>query len=406
MKSYNNEDFLSKLNRIISYDKEEKINGIMDFDALEKLYISILRGKFHLKERRTSVVALKREKMISIALDFFKSIDKEFYQKARKVILNVDERTNLEIVNANNENRKNRGHVRTFKGKSEVYVPTQIELSKNIALKDDMCTLEDLYTLVHEIAHLLDLNYKDSIPTEEDILSKKSEKFNYKNSFTRELFAESTAISFETLLMEYLMRETDYPNLLISQSYVRRVNDFYDMTASLYGRLQLIKIQEKKNYIDNNDLVNIAQKYNISSNYLKFILRKIISDSNVSLTYRNRYVFAGAISPTIVKKYHEEGSNGLKDYLEAVREDKEDEALEILGIDMNNDGIKQVLKNVIDQDIHMLKNTDKKEKSVLNSVKEAFVENTTKDEVQRGIGRLSPDASKDIANKNSKDQKC
>ena len=30
MKAYNSEDFLSKLNRIISYDKEEKINGIMD----------------------------------------------------------------------------------------------------------------------------------------------------------------------------------------------------------------------------------------------------------------------------------------------------------------------------------------------------------------------------------------
>ena len=47
MKAYNSEDFLSKLNRIIIYDKEEKINGIMDFDALEKLYISIYINTFN-----------------------------------------------------------------------------------------------------------------------------------------------------------------------------------------------------------------------------------------------------------------------------------------------------------------------------------------------------------------------
>lgn len=75
MENYNSNKIMKRLNTIISYDKEEKRNGIMDFDLLEKLYIHILKSKFHLKERRTSIVPIKREKMISIALDFFKSID-------------------------------------------------------------------------------------------------------------------------------------------------------------------------------------------------------------------------------------------------------------------------------------------------------------------------------------------
>ena len=346
------------------------MGGIMDFDALEELYINVLKSKRRLSKSRTSIVPLKREKMIGIALDFFKSIDEEFYQKAKNVILNIDERANLEIVNVNNENKQDRkGHVRTFKGKSEVYVPTQIELSKKQTLKDDMCTLEDLYTLVHEIAHLLDLNYKDSLPTNEDILSKDLHEFKYKGTFTRELFAESTAISFETLLMEYLMKKTNYPNIAILQEYIGGSNDLYDMTASLYGRLQLVKIQEQKNKIDFEDLSKLAKDNKVNSKYFLTILRTIIND-NTSLTYRNRYVFAGAMSPTIVRKYHEDGSNGLKDYLAAVREDEEDKALAVLGIDMNNDGIKKVVVNIIRQDRYMLEMAIKSEQSVLESVKE------------------------------------
>ena len=62
MENYNSNKIMKRLNTIISYDKEEKRNGIMDFDLLEKLYIHILKSKFHLKERRTSIVTIKREK--------------------------------------------------------------------------------------------------------------------------------------------------------------------------------------------------------------------------------------------------------------------------------------------------------------------------------------------------------
>lgn len=261
--------------------------------------------------------------MISIALDFFKSIDEDFYQKAKNVILNVDEHVNIEIININNSDKtKKEGYVKTINGKSEVYIPTQIEVLKKVALKDEICTLGDLITLVHELAHLLDLNYKDSLPTNEEILRNDLKVIEYKHTFTRELFGESTAIAFETLLMEYLMKETDYSNLVIIQEYIKRANELYDMTASLYFRLQLVKIKEEKNLISYDDLLNIAKSNGVSSDYFNFILRKTINDK-ASLTLRNRYVFAGAMSSTIIKKYHENGVGTLKDYLTAVREDSD-----------------------------------------------------------------------------------
>ena len=308
--------------------------------------------------------------MISIALDFFKSIDEDFYQKAKNVILNVDEHVNIEIININNSDKtKKEGYVKTINGKSEVYIPTQIEVLKKVALKDEICTLGDLITLVHELAHLLDLNYKDSLPTNEEILRNDLKVIEYKHTFTRELFGESTAIAFETLLMEYLMKETDYSNLVIIQEYIKRANELYDMTASLYFRLQLVKIKEEKNLITYDDLLNIAKSNGVSSDYFNFILRKTINDK-ASLTLRNRYVFAGAMSSTIIKKYHENGVGTLKDYLTAVREDKEDDVVNILGIDMDEDGIQQILENDMREKIYMLDLTKKSEKPTSGDIKE------------------------------------
>lgn len=344
-------DTLFKLNKNIKRTIKEKKESNIDFDFLERVYGMILRNKSYLREGKIKcIISIKKTEMVKIALDFFESINQKLYEKARDVILNIDERASIDIVNVNINGMKGReGNVRTVMGKSRVYVPTQIELSSKEALESEMCTIEDLYTLVHEISHLFDLNFEDSLPNREELIGQ--EKNNNKK-ITRELFGESTAISFEHLLTEYLMRETDYSNEAIKQSYNRRMNDLYDMTSSIYCRLLLVKESEKSGEITQDMLKTFIKNNGLSISYFRHMVDKIIRDSH-SLTYRNRYVVAGAISPTIVERYHKHGIETLDKYLDAVKNDDLKEVLSVLDISLDNKGIKQVIGNLLQQDANI-----------------------------------------------------
>lgn len=87
---YNN---LLKLNECANRTIEEKIESNIDFDFLEKVYEIILRNTNYLQEGTVQcIIPLKKEEIIRIALEFFQSIDEEFYQRAKNVIINIDDK--------------------------------------------------------------------------------------------------------------------------------------------------------------------------------------------------------------------------------------------------------------------------------------------------------------------------
>ena len=119
----------------------------------------------------STVVPIKKSEMLTVTLDFFKSIDIEFYRKAIDTILQQNSNIKMNIYNFHNiksyERRDNNhlleytpyGTVQSRNGLAKVNIPTRTELSsKEEKIFDkDTCTLEDLYTVVHEISHIVDL---------------------------------------------------------------------------------------------------------------------------------------------------------------------------------------------------------------------------------------------------------
>ena len=73
----------------------------------------------------------------------------------------------------------------------------------------------------------------------------------------------------------------------------------------------------------------------------------IIYDSR-NMLYEKRYALGGLIAPTIIKKYKEEGAEPLKRYLEESKNENFKGAMDVLGIELNQEGINQLIINMKD----------------------------------------------------------
>ena len=181
------EGFLKKLNIAIDKVIKEKESLNINYDLLEKaLEVMVKNSRFIDNGPISTVVAIKKSEMLTVTLDFFKSIDIEFYRKAIDTILQQNSNIKMNIYNFHNiksyERRDNNhlleytpyGTVQSRNGLAKVNIPTRTELSsKEEKIFDkDTCTLEDLYTVVHEISHLFDLE----LESDKNILQKMEEK--------------------------------------------------------------------------------------------------------------------------------------------------------------------------------------------------------------------------------------
>lgn len=229
------EGFLKKLNIAIDRIIEEKQSMKLDYDFIEKVLKAMIKNR-NVNNNAVSVVApVDRSQLLSITLDFFNSIDSGFYKKSIEIILQQNNDIKMNIYNIHEvSDFKTRdendfvehtpyGVVQTRNGHALVNIPTRTELKgeeEKIINKKD-CTLEDLYTVVHEIAHLFDLNLDIGKPTKNEIAG---EKETYGDNIARELTGEATTIAFEGLLSEYLLKNTSYPKSAIQQINNNRIN--------------------------------------------------------------------------------------------------------------------------------------------------------------------------------------
>ena len=82
---------------------------------------------------------------------------------------------------------------------------------------------------------------------------------------------------------------------------------------------------------------------NISIMEMRNIAKDIV-DYPKDMLWESKYAIAGLISPTIVKKYKNEGIEALKTYLKDVKEDNFYEVLQTLGIEKSEKGLNELIK--------------------------------------------------------------
>jgi len=309
---------------------------------------------------------LKKWEIISIALDYFKSIDIGIYKKIRDIIFSRNPKIRINIYKRSEiDNYKERDfEFSTYKKYEEsplnhhmlnrdfIYMPIQCgwrynkRLSKS--LKKDEGTLQDLYTLVHELSHTLDM-YLETIYDEYQ--HRRISKIKNENN----LFTESTAIGFENGLTEFLLKKGIINDkIFVEENIINRGNDTINKCYITYARLVLSRKKEENGVVTRNDIDEIIKKIGFNSEEKKRLVKKLMDrEKNCDdFLVDAGYAFSGVISP-VIKKLIEQGKiENIKKYLEASRIGDFKQALESIGIELSDYGIDK-LKQI------MLENQEK-----------------------------------------------
>ena len=351
------EDFLRELNIAIDRVIEEKESMNLDYDLIEKSLGLMLRNVRSLDVNSISAITpIKKEEMLKITLDFFKSIDYEFHKKTIDTILHQSENIKMNIYNIHEvkDFRKedklgflkytHNGNVESRSGFARVNIPTRRELDseEEKLLNNDECTLEDLYTVVHETAHLFDLDLEKSKTDREQLQGGGGKR---KERITRELLGEATAISFEGLLSEYLLNNTNISKYAIQEMDALRLNSDLQDARIVYAKLLLAKEKNKNGEITSEFVEKFMRDNGFSTQYIRRMADDIINNPR-GMLYQKRYALGTLISPTIIRVYKEKGTSALKEYLEEAKNENFEGALKALGIDINDQGINQLIKNI------------------------------------------------------------
>lgn len=351
------ENFLRELNIAVDRVIKEKESMKLEYDLIEKSLGVMIRNVKKLEVNPISALTpIKKENMIKITLDFFKSIDPEFHKKAINTILQQNENIKMNIYNIHEVKDFSKedelgllkythnGNVECRGGFARVNVPTRRELDseEEKILSKDECALEDLYTIVHETTHLFDLDLEKD-KTDREQLRGGGEK--RKERTTRELLGEATTIAFEGLLSEYLLNNTNISKYAIQEMDILKLNSYLQDARMVYSKLLLAKEKGKNGEITLEFVEKLMRDNGFSTQDIRRMANDIIHNPH-GMLYQKRYALGTLISPTIIKKYKEEGPIALKEYLEEAKNENFEGALKVLGIEINDQGLNQLIKNL------------------------------------------------------------
>lgn len=284
---------INKVNTEIADDKHMKDPNFYNF--IRNSIEIICNKTSYLDESPDQEQAIIHEDLLfETVLNFFKSIDKEFYDKAARILNNTYPYTKTYIYDFHTDDPKEFSHycIRYTNNKAEVFLPLGYKLSKEnlneIRNKygEDFYTIDDLYSVVHEISHLFDI---------------KPENFSDEPSLTRDILTEITPGIFENFLNEYLLSNKIFSNRVITNKK-NSINNKLVTHANLTRlKLKFAKIKREKGEITEEDITDIMINEKISSNTYKELLR-LIAYSNTNITESKRYAFCGLYAPLFHKK--------------------------------------------------------------------------------------------------------
>ena len=116
----------------------------------------------------------------------------------------------------------------------------------------------------------------------------------------------------------------------------------------VYAKLLLAKEKSKNGEINLEFVEKFMKDNGFTTQYIRRMAHNIINDPR-DMLYEKRYALGGLIASTIIKKYKEEGAETLKKYLEEAKNENFEGAMNVLGIELNEQGINQLIANVKEQ---------------------------------------------------------
>lgn len=312
MKSKEREMF--DLNNLI-YDCWKNREDGIDYDLLYKCSV-IMYEKLKIKkhdDNRWGENFSDIENTKKIALEFFKSIDQELYEKAKSIVDgNSDIGFEAYKFDDNNNNKPTKFCVgySDEKGKLMVYIPYR----ENI---------KDIYSLVHELSHTFDLG---------------------KDPPTRQMIGELTPFCFELMLDYYLIEQKKVDEKDVANRQKFRIENSYICGMNTLVKSELVEIVKNRD-IEEGDIIELQKKYKLNDKQIKDILDEVIySERNVH--FQARYMIAQLICLRYIEQYDknpQEAIKTLKEYFELVKKDDFVGSLEKIGVNTNLDEIESTI---------------------------------------------------------------
>ena len=353
-KNISNKD-LKRLNETMDMIIIEKEKCRISFLFLEHALASYINNNSFInkKDEIEKVKVLKKWEIISIVLDFFKSLDPDIYQKIRNIIFGKNPKIKLNIYKRsgisdfNEEDSEFAGYRRyarnpinkTELNKDIVYLPIRCgwAYDKQVctSLGKDEGTLEDLFALVHELSHTLDM-YLEYLIDEDYRVITSIEDVNY-------IFTESTAIGFERFFIKYLLEN----GIISDEKYtenilMERANDTMNKCITTYAILVLSRKKEENGKITAEDVNEVSKELGLGYIEKRKLIDYIKIYEKGDLLSSAGYAFSGMISPIIAELLDKKDFEKLKKYFEASRMGNFKEALESIGIGINDEGMSKL----------------------------------------------------------------
>lgn len=260
---------IQMLNEFIQKNLYNRRNST-DYNLLDKISGMITRNLKVTNRNFGEITSPSTEEQTKkVALEFFKGLDKDLYERAKNIIEgNSDIDFNMYKLDKNDDfsMQKYDGmpvHTKTpcvisKNGKSAVYVPCK-------------GTVEDIYLLVHELSHTFDL-----IPNDNP---------------TRNLLGEVIPYCFEAMLSQYLVEKSIATREDVINREKGNIVSQYDDGVETFAKLELMKMKEQKGDIKQEDLTAMQKKYGLTTRQLGYVLGRL-GRSEPNVDYRARYMIA------------------------------------------------------------------------------------------------------------------
>ena len=359
-----NSEKLKKLNDVADIIiKNEKADPI-DFELLLQMLKKMIYTKRIKKPRHRVELLLSREETLKSVLNFYKSIDNEYYSDALDFLIQLKRNKTLHLFFDGKDKLSDieqtvlktggRNEYEHILNQEDIYVPMRLEEKKEEENINNRKTdvIGDIIRIVHEIAHHFDRSkVKGIFSIEADInkidFQRKNEVWQIinKENKLQNIFTETTSITFENLYMQYLMEMPDCSKSTISFWAIDRFNDCLINAHKCYDALIIAKMKKENKTIRNENLVLLAQEYGLSVKMIEQRLEEIIR-LNGDINSLKKYAIGGLLAPTIIYQYQNNGVDVLKDYIEAVKNNSLDDIFKVLNIQKNEAGISILVENM------------------------------------------------------------
>ncbi len=315
---------LKTLNDLISENLKNRKNST-DYSLLYEISKIMTKG-FKINDRHTDEITKPSmmEETKKIALQFFKGLDQELYEKVKEIVegnsqfsFNIYESDeNEDFSKTDNDGMPIHTKIPSvveINGKFGVYVPCK-------------GTIADIYELVHELSHTLDFVEQDNP--------------------TRNMLGEVTPYCFEAMLSQYLLDNKIASREDVVNREKATTISHYDDGAETFAKFELMKIKEQKGDITQDDIRQLQKNYGLTNNQIGFVLGRM-QNSETNIDYNARYMMAQLIYPYYMKQYEQNPQSAiksLKEYFEQIKSNNFIGSLQTLGIEPKTESIQELIE--------------------------------------------------------------